>query len=59
MEPDEIIDLERMNFLGWYRTSTLKDIEIASKNYAPKFEELKNKYINEITLIDIFCDRKA
>lgn len=53
MEPDEIIDLERMNFLGWYRTATLKDLAIARKNNAAKLDELKKKYAKEIELMDI------
>src|SRR3972149_11892631 len=47
-------DLERMNFLEWYRTATLADLAIARKNNASKLEELKNKYANEIELMNIF-----
>ena len=54
MEPGEIIGLERMNFLEWYRTATSKDIGIARKNNASKLEELKSKYAKEIELMNIF-----
>ena len=49
----ELYDLERMNFLGWYRTATLKDLAVARKNNSAKLDELKKKYASEIELMDI------
>ena len=47
------IDLERMNFLGWYRTATLEEIAIARGNNAKKLDELTRKYAHEIDLMEI------
>ena len=53
MDIDEIVDLERMNFLEWYRTATLEDLSVARKNNAVKLDELKKKYAKEVELMDI------
>ena len=53
MVDNTLYDLERMNFLGWYKTATLKDLAVARKNNAAKLDELKKKYAKEIELMDI------
>ncbi len=53
LEPDEITDLEKMNFLAWYRTATPADLAVARQNNAAKLDALKKKYAKEIELMDI------
>lgn len=50
---EEMVDLERMNFVAWYRTATIADLAVARRNNAAKLEELKKKYATEIELMDI------
>ena len=52
-ELEEIADIERMNFLAWYRGATVEEIAIARRNNAAKLDELKKKYAHEIELMDI------
>ncbi len=52
-ELEEIADLEKMNFLAWYRTATVEEIEIARRNNAAKLDELTRKYASEIAMMDI------
>lgn len=49
---EELYDLERMNFVEWYRTATPEDFAVAQENNAAKLEELKNKYASEVAIID-------
>lgn len=49
----EEIDLERMNFLAWYRDATVEEITIARRNGADRLDALKEKYAAEIELMDI------
>ncbi len=53
LEPDEITDLEKMNFLAWYRTATPADLAVARQNNAAKLDALKKNYAKEIELMDI------
>ena len=53
LDRGEIVDLERMNFVAWYRGATVEEIAIARRNNAVKLDELKKKYAAEIELIDI------
>lgn len=46
-------DLERLNFLFWYRNATPEDMEIARRNNAEKLEEFMEKYKTDISLLSI------
>ena len=52
-ELEEIADIEKMNFVAWYRDATVEEIAIARRNNAAKLDELKKKYAAEIELMDI------
>lgn len=52
-ELEEIADIERMNFLAWYRDATVEEIAIARRNNAAKLDELKRKYAKEIDLMEV------
>ncbi len=52
-ELNEIADIEKMNFLAWYRDATVEEIAIARRNNAAKLDELKKKYAAEIALMDV------
>jgi hypothetical protein len=49
----ELYDLERMNFLSWYRDATVEEIAIARRNNAEKLDALTRKYEAEINLMEI------
>ena len=51
-ELEEIADIEKMNFLAWYRGATVEEMAIARRNNAAKLEELKKKYASEAAIID-------
>lgn len=46
-------NLERLNFLSWYRDATPEDMEIARRNNAEKLDELMDKYKTDITFMSI------
>lgn len=52
-ELQEIADIEKMNFLAWYRDATVEEIAIARRNGADRLDALRKKYAKEIGLIDI------
>lgn len=53
LDRGEKIDLERMNFLSWYRDATVEDLVIARRNNAAKLDELTRKYEADINLMEI------
>lgn len=48
LENDFSEDMERQNFLMWYKLATMKDIEVARKHNKKKLDELIDKYKEEI-----------
>lgn len=49
-ELEEIKDIEKANFLLWYRDATAEEIAIARKNNSQKLDELIEKYKTELEL---------
>lgn len=47
-------DLEKMNFLDWYRDATEEDLAIARKNNGKKLDHLIRKYAREIEWLWVF-----
>lgn len=47
----DALDLERDNFLAWYRTATLDDLAQARENGAERLDELLVKYAGEVRII--------
>lgn len=47
----DALDLERDNFLTWYRTATPDDLVRARANGAEKLDELLMKYAGEVRII--------
>lgn len=47
----EEYDLEKRNFLGWYKYATAEDIEKAKRVNRERYEELLNKYKRETDVI--------
>lgn len=54
----ELYDLERMNFLSWYRDATVEEIITARRNNAAKLDELTRKYAKEVDFIEILLPRR-
>ena len=52
-ELEDLADLEKMNFLAWYRTATVGEIEIARRNHAAKLDELTRKYAAAIDIMEV------
>lgn len=52
-ELQEIADIEKMNFIAWYRDATVEEIAVARRNNAAKLDELTRKYEAEINLMEI------
>ena len=48
LEDDISVDLERENFLMWYKLATPEDIEVARNNNKEKLDEMIDKYKEEM-----------
>lgn len=57
-ELKEITDIEKMNFIAWYRDATVEEIVIARRNHAAKLDKLTRKYAEEIDLIETILPRR-
>lgn len=47
----EEFDIEKMNFLGWMKTATREELDVARKNNAAKLAELTIKYENDLRIM--------
>lgn len=51
-------NLERMNFIAWYRNATPEDMELARKNNSEKLDELMERYKYDVAFLAIQYERR-
>lgn len=54
LDRGELMDIDKVNFLAWYRDATVEEIAVARRNNSAKLDELTRKYEAEINLMEIF-----